>query len=306
MGGQRASQRLLLMRKKRKIILGLALLAAAILTCLYPLISNYTAIKYQSLVQSRYERKVQTMDNTQIDDMRQAALAYNRMLIPGTGGTLSFAVETLRQAEKDYEQLLNVRGDGIMGYVEIPKINVELPIYHGTGDDSLDRGVGHLLGSSLPMGGETSHTVLTAHSGLAGQRLFSDLDQLEIGDIFYLHVLDETMAYMVMEINTVLPEDTSKLTILPEHDVCTLVTCTPYGVNTHRLMVRGTRIANDQAQQQLVRKTESESETPSTWQDEYLKGLGFGFLGLIGFAVALEINHIRPRRRRKRGKHEKS
>lgn len=240
------------MRKKRKIILGLALLAAAILTCLYPLISNYTAAKYQSFVQSRYERKVQTMDNTQIDEMRQAALAYNRMLIPGTGSTLSFAVETLRQAEKDYEQLLNVRGDGIMGYVEIPKINVELPIYHGTGDDSLDRGVGHLLGSSMPVGGETSHTVLTAHSGLAGKRLFSDLDQLEIGDIFYLHVLDETMAYMVMEINTVLPEDTSKLTILPEHDVCTLVTCTPYGVNTHRLMVRGTRIANDQAQQQLA------------------------------------------------------
>ena len=141
MGGQRASQQLLLMRKKRKIILGLALLAAAILTCLYPLISNYTATKYQSFVQSRYERKVQTMDNTQIDNMRQAALAYNRMLIPGAGGTLSFAEETLRQAETDYEQLLNVRGDGIMGYVEIPKINVELPIYHGTGDDSLDRGV---------------------------------------------------------------------------------------------------------------------------------------------------------------------
>ena len=216
MGGQRASQQLLLMRKKRKIILGLALLAAAILTCLYPLISNYTATKYQSFVQSRYERKVETMDNAQIDDMRQATLAYNRMLIPGTGSTLSFAEETLQQAEKDYEQLLNVRGDGIMGYVEIPKINVELPIYHGTGDDSLDRGVGHLLGSSLPVGGETSHTVLTAHSGLAGKRLFSDLDQLEIGDIFYLHVLDETMAYMVMEINTVLPEDTSKLTILPE------------------------------------------------------------------------------------------
>ena len=294
------------MRKKRKIILGLALLDAAILTCLYPLISNYTATKYQSFVQSRYERKVQTMDNTQIDNMRQAALAYNRMLIPGAGGTLSFAEETLRQAETDYEQLLNVRGDGIMGYVEIPKINVELPIYHGTGDDSLDRGVGHLLGSSLPVGGETSHTVLTAHSGLAGQRLFSDLDQLEIGDIFYLHVLDETMAYMVMEINTVLPEDTSKLTILPEHDACTLVTCTPYGVNTHRLMVRGTRIANVQAQQQLVRKAESESETPSTCQEEYLKGLGFGFLGLIGFGIALEINRIRPKRRRKRGKHEKS
>lgn len=220
---------------------------------------------------------------------------------------LSFSEEALKSAAENYENLLNIRGDGIMGYVEIPKIDINLPIYHGTGDDSLDRGVGHLLGSSLPVGGETSHAVLTAHSGLAGQRLFSDLDKLECGDTFYVHTLDETMAYMVLEINTVLPEDTSKLVILPEHNVCTLVTCTPYGVNTHRLMVRGTRIRNDQAEyveNLKAEKNEREGVTQSTWQQEYFKGIGLGIICIVAIGIVYEINRIRPRRR-KRGLHEK-
>lgn len=133
------------------------------------------------------------MDDTELQKAKEEALAYNRTLIPGVADNLSFSEEALKSAAENYENLLNIRGDGIMGYVEIPKIDVNLPIYHGTGDDSLDRGVGHLLGSSLPVGGETSHAVLTAHSGLAGQRLFSDLDKLECGDTFYVHTLDETI-----------------------------------------------------------------------------------------------------------------
>ena len=155
-----------------------------------------------------------------------------------------------------------------MGYVVIPNIQVNLPIFHGTADGTLAKGVGHLLGSSLPVGGTGTHCVLTGHSGLASQKMFSDLPGMKVGDIFYLDILGLRLAYEVKEINTVLPYDTSLLEIEPEEDLCTLVTCTPYGVNTHRLMVRGTRIANAQAQQQLVRKAESESETPSTWQDE--------------------------------------
>ena len=152
-----------------------------------------------------------------------------------------------------------------------------------------------------------NYAVLTAHSGLAGQRLFSDLDKLECGDTFYVHTLDETMAYMVLEINTVLPEDTSKLVILPAHDVCTLVTCTPYGVNTHRLMVRGTRIRNDQAEyveNLKAERNEREGITKSTWQQEYFKGIGLGVICIAAIGIVYEINRIRPRRR-KRGLHEK-
>ena len=167
------------MSRKKKMILGIILLSIALLVCLYPVISNFTAVKYQSIVQTRYEKAVSNMDNETLKKTKEEALAYNRTLIPGVADNLSFSEEALKSAAENYENLLNIRGDGIMGYVEIPKIDVNLPIYHGTGDDSLDRGVGHLLGSSLPVGGETSHAVLTAHSGLAGQRLFSDLDKLE-------------------------------------------------------------------------------------------------------------------------------
>ena len=181
------------MSRKKKMILGIILLSIALLVCLYPVISNFTAVKYQSIVQTRYEKAVSNMDDTELQKAKEEALAYNRTLIPGVADNLSFSEEALKSAAENYENLLNIRGDGIMGYVEIPKIDVNLPIYHGTGDDSLDRGVGHLLGSSLPVGGETSHAVLTAHSGLAGQRLFSDLDKLECGDTFYVHTLDETI-----------------------------------------------------------------------------------------------------------------
>ena len=129
-----------------------------------------------------------------------------------------------------------------MGYVEIPKIQVNLPIYHGTDAEVLDRGVGHLLGSSLPVGGESTHTILSDHSGMASQKMFTDLEQLTQGDVFYLNVLNETLAYQVTEINTVLPYETDLLGIVPGEDLCTLVTCTPYGINTHRLLVRGRRV----------------------------------------------------------------
>lgn len=295
------------MSRKTKIILGTILLLIALLVCLYPVISNFTAVKYQSIVQTKYEKAVSNMGSTELQKAKEAALAYNRTLIPGVADNLSFSKEALKSAAENYDSLLNIRGDGIMGYVEIPKIAVNLPIYHGTGDDSLDRGVGHLLGSSLPVGGETSHAVLTAHSGLAGQRLFSDLDKLKCGDTFYIHTLDETMAYMVLEINTVLPEDTSKLVITPDNDVCTLVTCTPYGVNTHRLMVRGTRIQNTQAEyveSLKAERTEREGSTQSTWQQEYFKGILLGLICVGAVGIAFEINRIRPKRR-KRGLHEK-
>ena len=153
----------------------------------------------------------------------------------------AFSNGALLWASEDYKNQLNIAGTGIMGYVNIPSIHVHLPIYHGSETRTLERGIGHLLGSSLPVGGETTHSILTAHSGMASQKMFSDLPQLRIGDVFYLEVLGETLAYQVDQIKTVLPHDVTYLGIEENRDLCTLVTCTPFGVNTHRLLVRGSR-----------------------------------------------------------------
>ena len=167
-----------------------------------------------------------------------------------------------------------------MGYVEIPKIQVNLPIYHGTDAEVLDRGVGHLLGSSLPVGGKNTHTILSGHSGMASQKMFTDLEQLSPGDIFYLNVLKETLAYQVTEINTVLPYETDLLGIVPGEDLCTLVTCTPYGINTHRLLVRGSRIPYEEALT-LEEESVAAEAVESTWEQNYAKGI------IIGIVIAL-------------------
>ena len=168
-----------------------------------------------------------------------------------------------------------------LSLLKIPKIDVQLPIYHGTDNDSLERGIGHLLGSSLPVGGDSTHTILTAHSGMASQKMFSDLPQMEIGDVFYLRILGETLAYQVDQINTVLPHDTTYLGIEHGEDLATLVTCTPFGVNTHRLLVRGERIPYEEAE--VIVETTQEEVVESTWEQHYLKGI------LIGLAVVLVL-----------------
>lgn len=182
-----------------------------------------------------------------------------------------------------------------MGYVRIPKISVTLPIYHGTGSNTLSAGIGHLLGSSLPIGGESTHTVLTAHSGMASQKMFSDLDQLGEGDVFYLEVLDEVLAYQVDAINTVLPHDTTYLGITTGEDYCTLVTCTPFGVNTHRLLVRGSRILYEEAEE-MVSSVSSEEAAASTWEEKYINGIltGLCIVGIIGI-IAVTVWYIRRR-----------
>ena len=171
-----------------------------------------------------------------------------------------------------------------MGYVEIPAIGVNLPIYHGTEESTLDRGVGHLLGSSLPVGGTATHCVLTGHSGLAGQKMFSDLNLLKEGDIFFLRVLGQTLAYKVVEVYTVLPEDTGKLTIDAGRDLCTLVTCTPYGVNSHRLLLRGERTEYEEAVS-VIEDAEFTPVEESTWGDEYRHGLIYGGLTVAGIGT---------------------
>ena len=216
---------------------------------------------------------------------REKAIAYNKTLVPRAESDGSYTKEALQSASEEYDSILNLSGDGIMGYIEIPKINVHLPIYHGTGDRSLSKGVGHLLGSSLPVGGASTHSILSGHSGMASQTMFTDLEQLDIGDVFCLYVLDEILAYQVAEINTVLPSDTSLLGIWEGEDCCTLVTCTPYGVNTHRLLVTASRIPYGEAEQ-IAEQTEAASSTGSHWMQYYLRGLEIGLAVVAGFLLA--------------------
>ena len=289
------------MRKRTTVLLCIALAVIAVGVTLYPLVSNLVSETSRSLVETRYTKAVEQMDDSEIRNAKAEAQGYNATLLTVTDK--AFSKETLARAAESYDSLLNIRGDGIMGYVQIPMLNVELPIYHGTDESTLERGVGHLLGSSLPVGGIGTHCVLTGHSGLAGQRMFSDLNKLKIGDVFYLKILDETLAYMVLDINTVLPEDTSKLTVDPNRDSVTLVTCTPYGVNTHRLLVRGERIEYETAVS-IVEDTPEEELPASTWKEEYLRGICFGCLGVAGVTTVFGLLWLRPKKPRyPMGKH---
>lgn len=266
------------MKKKIITICAAVLFLTALGLTLYPLISNYVNQKYASEIQIAYQELIQQTDDSVLQEAKQRAIAYNLAITPGTAD--AYSEEALVSAAEDYDSQLDIAGNGIMGYVGIPKIQVNLPIYHGTDAEVLDRGVGHLLGSSLPVGGKNTHTILSGHSGMASQKMFTDLEQLSPGDIFYLNVLNETLAYQVTEINTVLPYETDLLGIVPGEDLCTLVTCTPYGVNTHRLLVRGYRIPYEEALT-LEEGSVAVEAVESTWEQNYAKGI------IIGIVIAL-------------------
>ena len=272
------------MKRTAIIILAVVVFLMALGITFYPIISNHINAKYASEIQTTYEAVLQEADNSELLEVKEKAIAYNESITPGASVDDAYSQEALINATRDYESLLNIAGDGIMGYVKIPKIDVQLPIYHGTDNASLERGIGHLLGSSLPVGGDSTHTILTAHSGMASQKMFSDLPQLEVGDVFYLKVLSETLAYQVDQINTVLPHDTTYLGIEHGEDLATLVTCTPFGVNTHRLLVRGERIPYEEAE--VIVETTQEEVVESTWEQHYLKGI---IIGLIAVAVLLAV-----------------
>ena len=282
-------------RKILTLVLSAILFLLSLGLTLYPVISNYVNQKYASEIHTAYQEVIEQADDTALLEARAAAVSYNKTITPGSITEEAYSQEALLAASENYDSQLNIGGAGIMGYVEIPKISVNLPIYHGTGNDSLDRGVGHLLGSSLPVGGENTHCILTGHSGLASQKMFTDLEQLEVADVFYLNVLGETLAYQVEEVNTVLPHDTSLLGIEDGRDICTLVTCTPYGVNTHRLLVRGTRIPYEEAEV-LVEEVMQEKPPKSSWEQKYLQGLLLGVCTALGLAVAI-VSIIKIRRK---------
>ena len=220
------------------VLLALVFLAGLSLL-LYPSVSDYWNSLHQTRAIATYAEEVANLNQDQYDEIWAAAESYNASLADRGNAYL------LSDAQKEeYQQLLNVSGLGVMGYIEIPEIDVSLPIYHGTEDPVLQVAVGHLEWTSLPVGGESTHCVLSGHRGLPSAKLFTNLDKLREGDTFLLRVLDEILTYEVDQILIVEPQDTAALEIVEGQDYCTLVTCTPYGINTHRLLVRGHRIDN--------------------------------------------------------------
>ena len=275
-------------RRHLQIILAAVLFLLALGLTLYPVVSNYYNQHHQSQIQTAYREVLEQTDTTELKRIREQAAAYNAALTPGAAEK-TYTQESIIAASENYVNQLNVGGSGIMGYIEIPKIHVDLPIYHGTGSDSLDRGTGHLLGSSLPVGGEGTHTIITGHSGMASQKMFTDLEQLQEGDVFYLRVLDEVLAYEVKAVHTVLPHDTTYLGIVPGQDLCTLVTCTPTGVNTHRLLVQGSRISFVPAEETEVSAVSYEENTVSHWEDQYWLGIRLGLVAMVSMVLLLNV-----------------
>lgn len=230
------------MRKSTTVITTVIIVlvfAAGVGIMLYPTLSNlWNAKEYKKEISS-YSMDVDSADDALIKEATEAAREYNKRLCDGEQSFL------LSDEERSvYESLLCMPDTDVMGYIDIPKIDCRLPIYHGTSEEVLVKGIGHVEGSSLPVGGESTHCVLSGHRGLPSAKLFSDLNSLEVGDRFTVSVLGEDLTYEVDEINVVLPSETEKLLIADGEDLCTLVTCTPYGINSHRLLVRGKRILN--------------------------------------------------------------
>lgn len=250
---------------------------------------------------SDYQEAVSEASPETYEAEMQAALAHNAAITENTFAGDLFAGEGV-QADDEYNALLNLNGDGVMGMISIPKINQTIPIYHGTDDSVLQVGAGHLPGTALPVGGENTHCVLAAHRGLPSARLFSDIDQLEEGDMIYLHILGEVHAYRVENILPMVPKDdfetlNKALRILHGQDWLSLMTCTPYGINTHRLLVRGHRV-NTRESQKHVRVT-----ADATWIDPIITA---PVIALPMLAVLLIWLLVTTRKRPKAGKHEKT
>lgn len=286
--------------KRRKIItISLAVLffLLALGLTIYPVFSSRYNEAHQSQIHTEYQEAVNALPDTAIPEARAAAQSYNEELWSSIVQYGSYSKDSVTSAMEEYAGLLDLTGTGTMGYVHIPKLAVSLPIYHGTEEETLDRGVGHLIGSSLPIGGSSTHAILTGHSGLASQKMFSDLDKLEVGDTFYLEVLNEFLAYEVDQINTVLPHDTAYLGLEEGRDLCTLVTCTPFGVNTHRLLIRGHRIAYtpEDEESPTIEPAETSEPVDSTWEQEYEKGVYFAIGVVVVICLILFLGWLMQR-----------
>ena len=254
----------------------------------YPLIASINNEHTQSLVQTEYEEKLQQLDTSEIDAALAAAREYNKTI-----STVQIEdVDKIKADLPPYEDLLNLANNGIMGYIMIPAINIDLPIYHGTTGTAMEKGAGHMVGTSLPVGGIGTHAVISAHSGMASAKLFTDLDKLELGDMFFITVCNQKSAYEVDNIDLI--------RIDTQQDYVTLLTCTPYGVNTHRLLVRGHRV--EIAAEAIAEVEEKAVPEGSTWIEKYAEGLAIGLItSFAAMLLLLLILLIRRRQKKKTG-----
>lgn len=289
------------MKNKGKVIGIIILFLAGLSLLLYPLVANQWNSYRQSRLISTYESQVSDLENGDGIDYEaewERAKAYNASLLPSILPD-SFAIaQASDEPDPEYMASLNLTGDGMMGIVEIPKIAIKLPIYHGTSDEVLQQAAGHLEGSSLPIGGESTHAVISAHRGLPSASLFTDLDQMKIGDHFLIHVLDNTLCYEVDQILVVEPEDTDALAVEEGEDLVTLLTCTPYGVNTQRLLVRGHRV-------DYVADEVAAEQTPLSGISLHTNYLLWVIVGILITGVFILILFIREKRFRKKAAREK-
>lgn len=253
---------------------------------LYPLVSNLMAERLQEQVIRTYTAKIEETRREELDQAREDAEIYNENLagdpvhdpfVSGSGYALP----------DNYEEVLDLNEDGVMGYVEIPNIDVRLPIYHGVSKEVLEKGAGHIPETSLPIGGENTHAVISAHRGLPSAKLFTRLDEMKKGNVFYLYILDEILAYQVDEIQTILPEDIAELRLEKGKDLVTLLTCTPYGENTHRLLVRGIRIPYKE-----TKETQASKER-GTWLVSYIVTA----VGGVTLLVVAKTMYVKKKRR---------
>lgn len=275
------------MTGKRKWLSRILFLIGFIICC-YPLISSIIEQQYQKGAVATYEKEMQKEDDSKIKESLKKAEEYNSMLYQSDGMSVGDLGDNIL-SHKSYESLLDLSGTGVMGSIEIPKINVNLPIYHGTDDSVLSTAAGHVESSSLPVGGENTRTVITGHRGLPNSKLFTRLDEMKEGDLFFINVLGETLAYQVTEIEVIDPDDVKKLDIVPKKDLATLLTCTPYGLNTHRLLVTGERVTYEKEVHDSIEK-----ETMSA-RELFFAVLPFIFLAIK--LVPVVVSRIKRKRK---------
>ena len=262
---------------------------------LYPLLISHLNSQKESSVIANYSNKVEELNSTNYDYLLKKAHDYNETL---NNEVITDAfTKDIEKSSKEYNNLLNINDDGVIGYIKIPKIDVNIPIYHGTSTKVLEKGIGHFEGSSLPIGGKNTHSILSGHRGLPSSRLFSDLNQLIVGDMFYIYVLDQVLAYKVDKISVVEPSNIENLKIEDNQDYITLVTCTPYGINTQRLLIRGTRT------------TEQIHDIENIFNKNYRNNILiiitlFLIVIIIISTVVMKIHQRSKRQRRKFARHE--
>ncbi len=277
------------MSRKVRIIIFILLLLVGASVLFYPTFSNLWNERLQARTIGTYEEATAQLTDEQKSKLLEEAREFNAQHLRNDIVD-AFDENNEYVLTHPYDKLLEIDGSGVMCYLEIPRINSKLAVYHGISAEVLEKGVGHLQGTSLPVGGESTHAVLSAHRGLPSAKLFTDLDSVAVGDQFYIHVLDEHLAYEVDEINTVLPEEVSLLDIVPGKDLVTLITCTPYGVNTHRLLVRGHRVPY----------VPPEEPTKTLW--EKMSELKFAILtllaGLLALGIGLAIYRSKKRKKK--------